>query len=53
MKTITERFFNAMENQLSEITSNGESPIEQYRVAIRICKKGDEQAEELCSQLCF
>lgn len=53
MKTITERFFNAMENQLSEITSNGESPIEQYRVAIRICKKAMNKLKNYVASYAF
>lgn len=53
MKTITERFFNAMENQLSEITSNGESPIEQYRLSIRICKKAMSKLKSYVASYAF
>lgn len=39
MKTIVERFYSAMENQLAEITLNSESLTEKYRASIKVCKK--------------
>lgn len=39
MRTITERFYSALENQLNEISTNGETLAEQYRASIILCKK--------------
>jgi hypothetical protein len=39
MKTFTERFYSAMENQLNEIELNNDSLAEQYRASILVCKK--------------
>jgi hypothetical protein len=39
MRTITERFYSALENQLNEVSINGESLSDQYKTSIMLCKK--------------
>ncbi|MET3981790.1 hypothetical protein ABIB62_004406 [Mucilaginibacter sp. UYP25] len=39
MRTITERFYGALENQLNEVSINGESLSDQYKTSIILCKK--------------
>jgi len=39
MRTITERFFGALENQLNEVTINSDSLADQYKSSIILCKK--------------
>ncbi|MCC8423611.1 RteC domain-containing protein [Mucilaginibacter sp. UR6-11] len=53
MKTITERFYSAMENQLAEITLSGESLTEQYKASIKICKKAMSKLKNYISSYAF
>lgn len=39
MRTFTDRFYSAMENQLAAITLSGETVTEQYKQSIKVCKK--------------
>ncbi len=39
MRTFAERFYSALENQLNEVSINGESLAEQYKTSITLCKK--------------
>jgi hypothetical protein len=39
MRTITERFYGALENQLNEVSINSESLSDQYKTSIALCKK--------------
>lgn len=53
MKTVAERFLAAMENQLSEVTLNGQTPVEQYRASILICKKAMNKMKRFVSNYAF
>jgi hypothetical protein len=53
MKTIAERFLAAMENQLAEVTLNGQTPTEQYRTSIIICKKAMSKLKRQVSAYTF
>lgn len=39
MRTFTDRYFHALENDLNLLMSNGQPPTERYRAAIQLCKK--------------
>jgi len=53
MKTITERFYSALENQLAEITLSGEPLTEQYRASIKVCKKAMNKLKNYISSYAF
>ena len=53
MKTITERFYSALENQLNEINFNEESLTEQYRKSILLCKKAMVKLKNYISSYSF
>lgn len=53
MKTIAERFQAAMETQLAAVTLNGQSPTEQYRSSIMICKKAMTKLKRYISTYSF
>lgn len=53
MNRIAERFHAAMENQLAEVTLNGQSPMEQYRDSILICKKAMTKMKRYVSSYSF
>jgi hypothetical protein len=53
MKSIAERFLAAMENQLAEVTLNGQTPTEQYRASIIICKKAMSKLKRQVSAYSF
>ena len=53
MSTFTERFYTAMENQLAEITMNGDSQVEQYRASILVCKKAMSKLKSYISSYSF
>lgn len=53
MKTITERFYDALENQLAEITLTGEPLAEQYRASIKVCKKAMTKIKNYVSSYAF
>lgn len=38
MRTFAERFYSALENQLNEVTINGDSLADQYKTSITLCK---------------
>lgn len=53
MKTFTERFYQAMENQLAEITLSGEPITEQYRASIKVCKKAMTKLKNYIASYAF
>jgi hypothetical protein len=53
MKPFTERFYSAMENQLSDITLSGEPLTEQYRLSILVCKKAMTKLKNYVSSYAF
>lgn len=53
MNRIAEKFHAAMENQLSEVTLNGQSPVEQYRASILICKKAMNKMKRFVTNYAF
>jgi len=53
MKSITERFYTAMENQLAEITLSGEPLTEQYKTSIKVCKKAMTKLKNYVSSYAF
>jgi len=53
MKTITERFYTALENQLAEITLSEAPLIEQYRTSIKVCKKAMNKLKNYLSSYAF
>ncbi|MCD8739345.1 RteC domain-containing protein [Mucilaginibacter roseus] len=53
MKSFSERFFDALENQLSEAKINNETIIDQYRQSIRICKKAMSKLKNYISSYDF
>ncbi|QQL50164.1 RteC domain-containing protein [Mucilaginibacter ginkgonis] len=53
MRTYTERFFSALENQLNELSLNGEPIADQYRMSILICKKAMAKLKNYISTYSF
>ena len=53
MRTFTERFYDALENQLIEISVNGESLTEQYKASIILCKKAMAKLKNYISSYSF
>lgn len=53
MKNFTERFYSAMENQLLEVSLNGETLAEQYGASILICKKAMAKLKNYVSSYQF
>jgi len=53
MRPFTERFYEAMENQLSEITLSGVDLTEQYRASILVCKKAMSKLKNYVSSYSF
>jgi len=53
MKTITERFYSAMENQLAEVRVTEATQTGQYRASIRICKKAMSKLKSYMSTYAF
>jgi ribosome-associated translation inhibitor RaiA len=53
MRTITERFYSALENQLNEISTNGEPLAEQYKASIILCKKAMAKLKSYISSYSF
>ncbi|MGF7072354.1 RteC domain-containing protein [Mucilaginibacter sp. 3215] len=53
MKTFTDRFYSAMENQLAEITLSGQPPTEQYKQSIKVCKKAMTKLKNYISSYAF
>jgi hypothetical protein len=53
MKTFTERFYSALENQLAEITLSGETLTEQYKASIKVCKKAMTKLKNYISSYAF
>ncbi|MBK0379319.1 RteC domain-containing protein [Mucilaginibacter segetis] len=53
MKNITERFLQALENQLAEISGNGETLTGQYKASILICKKAMSKLKNYMASYAF
>jgi hypothetical protein len=53
MKTFTERFYSAMNNQLAEISLTGDPLIEQYRASIKVSKKAMSKLKNYISSYDF
>ncbi len=53
MKTFTERFYTALENQLAEIASGDLPLLEQHRAAIIVCKKAMAKLKNYMSSYAF
>jgi hypothetical protein len=53
MRTFTERFFAALENQLAEIALNGQSLTEQYKGSVYVCKKAMTKLKNYVSSYAF
>ncbi len=53
MRTYTERFYNALENQLNEVSINGESLADQYKTSIQLCKKAMAKLKNYISSYSF
>jgi hypothetical protein len=53
MRTITERFLAALENQLAEIALNGQSLTEQYKGSVYVCKKAMTKLKNYVSSYAF
>jgi hypothetical protein len=53
MRTYTERFYNALENQLNEVSINGESLTDQYKTSIQLCKKAMAKLKNYISSYSF
>lgn len=53
MNSITDRYYTALENQLSEITLSGQSLIEQYKASIKVCKKAMAKLKNYTSSYSF
>lgn len=53
MKNITDRFYTALENQLSEITLSDTPLIEQYRASIMVSKKAMNKLKNYISSYAF
>lgn len=53
MRTITERFYSALENQLNEVSINGEPLAEQFKTSIMLCKKAMAKLKSYISSYSF
>jgi hypothetical protein len=53
MRTFTERFYSALENQLAEITLSGEPLTDQYRASIKVSKKAMTKLKNYVSSYAF
>jgi len=53
MRTITERFYSALENQLNEVLLNQEPHSEQYKTSIQLCKKAMGKLKNYISSYSF
>lgn len=53
MRTFAERFYSALENQLNEVTINGDSLAEQYKSSILLCKKAMAKLKNYISSYSF
>jgi len=53
MRNYSERLYSALDNQLSEVTINGESLTEQYRASILLCKKAMSKLKSYISSYSF
>jgi hypothetical protein len=53
MRTITDRFYDALENQLSEAKLNNEARIDQYRESVRISKKAMTKLKNYVTSYAF
>jgi len=53
MKSIAERFHTAMESQLADVMLNSQTPTEQYRKSILICKKAMNKLKRYISSYSF
>ncbi|MFI5163335.1 MAG: RteC domain-containing protein [Sphingobacteriales bacterium] len=53
MKTFTERFLAALENQLTEISLNNEPLTEQYKASVQVCKKAMTKLKNYVSSYAF
>lgn len=53
MKTFTERFYTALENQLLEVSAGGETLTDQYKASILICKKAMSKLKNYVSRYDF
>jgi hypothetical protein len=53
MRTITERFYGALENQLNEVSINDESISDQYKTSILLCKKAMAKLKNYISTYSF
>lgn len=53
MRTITERFYSALENQLNEVSINGDSLADQYKTSILLCKKAMAKLKNYISSYNF
>ena len=53
MRTFAERFYSALENQLNEVSINGESLAEQYKTSITLCKKAMAKLKNYISSYSF
>jgi hypothetical protein len=53
MRTFTERFLAALENQLAEIALNGQSLTEQYKGSVYVCKKAMTKLKNYVSSYAF
>lgn len=53
MRTFAERFYSALENQLNEVTINGDSLADQYKTSIMLCKKAMAKLKNYISSYAF
>jgi len=53
MKSFTERFYSALEHQLTEISLSGDPLIEQYRASIKVSKKAMNKLKNYISSYAF
>ncbi|HEY4325148.1 MAG TPA: RteC domain-containing protein [Mucilaginibacter sp.] len=53
MRTITDRFYTALENQLADITLSEAPVAEQYRASIKVCKKAMKKLKNYMASYAF
>jgi hypothetical protein len=53
MRTFAERLYSALENQLNEVSINGESITDQYKTSIQLCKKAMTKLKNYISSYSF
>jgi hypothetical protein len=53
MKPFTERFYTALDHQLSEIFASNDAPIDQHRAAVLVCKKAMSKLKNYMSSYAF